>query len=621
MTSQKRRRYFDLTKEQDVEEVHRMLFDSDSDASLCDDDEDDVVIPDLRNASSDENAEEETTHPISQDKVQAPVTSSSDSEEDTPSSAQESSGPVKVNIVKAPTKLKGINGYGWSGEKGVLHRAPARNLIVHLPGNKNTARQVTSGLEAWRLCFTKENLDAVTEHTNREIEVQRLKYNRDVSEECDTDDVGNRPSYTRKTDSTEVQALIGILYYAGVMKMGGVFTKELFDANVGIPIFRAAMPEARFRFLVNCLRFDNKETREGRKATDKLAAFRDIFEQSINAMKHLYVPSEYITIDEQLVGFRGRCPFKMYIPSKPDKYGIKIVMCCDAKTFFVLDAEVYTGKGSTPNNVQVALYYCEKLTSCVHGTNRNVTMDNWFTSVDTAKTLLEKKVTVVGTLRKNKREIPPSFLTTKERQMNSAMFCFSGPLTLLSYCPPKSKKKIVLMLSTMHEKGDEPNSVHKPDIIEFYNSTKGGVDTLDQLCHTYSCSRKTRRWPLCLFYNLLNIIGVNSMILLRGSIAKDKETVTNRRDYLKKLAMDLMRPHMERRLAAPTLRRELRETINRILGVSVVEAAPRMPEPTTGRCNFCPRSKDRKSRVKCALCKKFICLEHQQKVCPTCAHS
>jgi len=36
------------------------------------------------------------------------------------------------------------------------------------------------------------------------------------------------------------------------------------------------------------------------------------------------------TIDETLVVFRGRCPFKMYIPSKPANYGIKVFSLVDA---------------------------------------------------------------------------------------------------------------------------------------------------------------------------------------------------------------------------------------------------------------------------------------------------
>lgn len=140
----------------------------------------------------------------------------------------------------------------------------------------------------------------------------------------------------------------------------------------------------------------------------------------------------------------------------------------------------------------------------------------------------------------------------------------------------------------MHEKGDEPNSTELPEIIKFYNSTKGGVDTLDQLCHTYSTGRKTRRWPFCLFCNLLNIVGYNSMILLRGSYAQNKEKLENRRTYLKKLALDLVKPHMKRRLQTPTLRRELRETICSILKITPAAEEQTKPTTTAGRCAFCP---------------------------------
>lgn len=244
-------------------------------------------------------------------------------------------------------------------------------MVLHLPGNKNESKQIQSRLEAWELCFTNENLQIITECTNKEIKIQRITYAKYAKKVNDDDNNETqttcKASFTKDTDTVEIRALIGLLYYAGAMKMHGVFTKELFDKNSGIPIFRATMPEAHFRFLVNCLRFNDKDTRAQRKETDKLAAFREVFEKSINKMKELYVPSEYTTIDEQLVGFRGRCPFKMYIPSKPNKYGIKIVMCCDSKTAFVIDTEVYIGKCSTPRDVPVAQYYCDKLTSFDNG--------------------------------------------------------------------------------------------------------------------------------------------------------------------------------------------------------------------------------------------------------------
>lgn len=67
------------------------------------------------------------------------------------------------------------------------------------------------------------------------------------------------------------------------------------------------------------------------------------------------------------------------------------------------------------------------------------------------------------------------------------------------------------MLSTMHEKGDEPYTTKLQEIIKCYNSTKEEeVDTLEQMCHSHSTGRKTCRWLLCLSYKLLDNVGYNS---------------------------------------------------------------------------------------------------------------
>lgn len=58
----------------------------------------------------------------------------------------------------------------------------------------------------------------------------------------------------------------------------------------------------------------------------------------------MYNPGPEVTVDERLVPFRGRCPFKQYMPSKPGKYGIKIWAACDARSSYAWNMQVYTGK-------------------------------------------------------------------------------------------------------------------------------------------------------------------------------------------------------------------------------------------------------------------------------------
>ena len=83
------------------------------------------------------------------------------------------------------------------------------------------------------------------------------------------------------------------------------------------------MSRTRFRNILKHMCFDNRATRADRQATDKLAAFRDIWTMFVAKLPKYYIPGTDLCVDEQLVAFRGRCGFRQYIPSKPAKYGKK----------------------------------------------------------------------------------------------------------------------------------------------------------------------------------------------------------------------------------------------------------------------------------------------------------
>lgn len=104
------------------------------------------------------------------------------------------------------------------------------------------------------------------------------------------------------------------------------------------------MSANRFRFLLRCLIFDNVHTREARKSVDKLAAIREIFEMFNNNCKNVYKSIDNLTIDEQLVAFRGNFQFRVYMPSKPAKFGIKIFALVSTSNLNATNLEVYVGQ-------------------------------------------------------------------------------------------------------------------------------------------------------------------------------------------------------------------------------------------------------------------------------------
>ncbi|KAJ4944672.1 hypothetical protein JOQ06_013215 [Pogonophryne albipinna] len=113
----------------------------------------------------------------------------------------------------------------------------------------------------------------------------------------------------------------------------------------------------RYEDIRRLIRFDDKRTRAVRLETDHMAAFRYVWDCFLANCKKVFVPSDCVTIDEQLVPFRGR-------------------------VHYAFNGMIYTGR-QPGEDVQRNL-------------GRNITMDNFFTSIPLAEKLLEKNLTACG---------------------------------------------------------------------------------------------------------------------------------------------------------------------------------------------------------------------------------
>lgn len=322
--------------------------------------------------------------------------------------------------------ILGKDGHRWNchapDRRG---RRSAENIVTHLPCVRGAASTARYAYQSWKLLLNEAMISEIFLRTNEEITKRKI-YN-------------VNPTF-RLTDEYELLNLFGLYYAAGVLKSSKLNLDDLWSPDFGMDLFRASMSKRRFQFLTSCLRFDDKSTRPERKQTDRFAPIRDIWEAFVSNSKSLYSPHEYLTLDEQLVSFRGRCSFRTYMPKKPDKYGMKIVMLNDAKTFYMLNAEPYVGPVKKRPDELVPEYYVRTMTEPVHQTGRNITYDNWFGTVPMAdKMIKDYKLTTICTLKKNKAQIPPVCLS--KREAGSSLFFFDGKKTLVSYTQKKKKTK------------------------------------------------------------------------------------------------------------------------------------------------------------------------------------
>ena len=93
--------------------------------------------------------------------------------------------------------------------------------------------------------------------------------------------------------------------------------------------------------------------------------------------------------------------------NKPDKFGIKFWMAVDAESHYLVNGFPYLGKNEhRPQNQSLSEYIVLKLVEPYLNKGRNVTCDNFFTSLKLAKSIKAKKTSIVGTMNKIRPEIP-----------------------------------------------------------------------------------------------------------------------------------------------------------------------------------------------------------------------
>lgn len=606
----KRKRQLDLNNPRHEVILESWLDEESQDFSDCDDE---FVDPDFHLLSEhdtdSEQSEEEA--PLNMSQNQSEIQTETSGVGETSSQDSFTNNEPRQGTGKS---YYGKNGYKWSSSAPVSRacRSLSHNIVRNI---RQRQRECINPATLWSEFIDSEMLEKIVIYTNKKLSFMREKYKETERTEL------------RDTDLVELKALFGLLFYTSVFKSNRENINILFATDgTGREIFRSVLSKNRFLNLLTALRFDDIETRSLRIQEDPLAAISELFGMFIEKCKAAYVPGAYLCVDEMLVPYRGRCKFIMYMPKKPAKYGLKIVLVCDAKTFYVYNAYIYYGKNSdgvglSDEERKLAIPTQSVLRLCkdFENTHRNITADNWFSSVELMEKLLERGLTYIGTLKKNKRHIPPSFQASKTREPKTSLHGFTKDFTLVSYVP--KKYKAVLLISSMHHSAQIDPETNKPEVIIDYNMTKGGVDEVDKKCSNYSCSRRTQRWPMAIFYRILDLSGVNTYVIYKSCT---NAPPIERGRFLQSLARELVVPHLNCRVYNTHLPRELTLTIKRILGNNLIPKEQKDHEEVVTNqkrklCNICPSKLKRKTPHQCIKCKIYICLQCAQKVCQKCA--
>lgn len=423
-------------------------------------------------------------------------------------------------------------------------------------------------------------------------------------------------------DMDTLHAYFGLLLLAGVYRSYGECVTQLWNERTGRPIFRATMSLKMFKRIHGCIRFDDREERIAIASTsvcDKLAPIRNVYERWNKNLKAVFTPGKNVTVDEQLVPFRGRCPFRQYIPSKPAKYGIKIWVLCDSSNWYAYNTQIYVGRdrNTAPERNQGRRVVMDLVNGL---SDRNVTCDNFFTSYQLAEDLNKNRMTILGTIRKNRTEIPSVLVDMRQKPIYSTEVVYEYKLqaVMLSYVP--RRYRFVTLLSTYHNvvSINEQDEKKKPNLIEDYNKTKSGVDTMDQMVATYTCKRKINRWPMAVFCNMLDVSALNAFVTFVSLFPDWKNERSNhnirRRLFIEELGMALVEQHIAKRKTQP-------QTSDAADICDEIRPIRHLPYTSKkGRCHICTYKKNKNIfATRCGKCANFVCADHRYDICEKCA--
>lgn len=141
------------------------------------------------------------------------------------------------------------------------------------------------------------------------------------------------------------------------------------------------------------------------------------------------------------------------------------------------------------------------------------------------------------------------------------------------------------------------------------------MDTTDKLAKEFTTQRKSNRWPMAIFFHLLDIGGINAykLWMLKNPDWK-KNRLDRRRMFLLELGQELIRKNIIRRYQND---KSLHSNIKQSMLTTLPELNIMNEQPVIGRkqrCFLCDRSKDRKSRKVCIRCNQFVCAEHSKNI-------
>ena len=118
----------------------------------------------------------------------------------------------------------------------------------------------------------------------------------------------NPPSAYYKTTISEMYLFLGIIIAMGVHRLPSFADYWSLNSLLGVPGISISMPIDRFEAILRYLHVNDNTTAvpRGEEGYDRLHKLRPLIERLRNTWRTCYNPPREQSIDERMVGFKGR---------------------------------------------------------------------------------------------------------------------------------------------------------------------------------------------------------------------------------------------------------------------------------------------------------------------------
>ena len=362
-------------------------------------------------------------------------------------------------------------------------------------------------------------------------------------------------SHWQDVTLAEMKAFLGVTVVMGINRLPELelfWSSDEFFGNRGI---QTVFTRDRFKAISRFLHFNNPDEEPSLEDPhrDRLYKVRPIIDYLLGTFQASYNPHQNISVDEGMIGFRGRISFRQYMPNKPQKYGFKVWMAADPTNGYVVNFDVYLGRKAGFQR-EYGLGY-DVVTTLVRpylNKNHHIYFDNFFSSVKLFDDLLKKKTYACGTVRTNRKGLLPcagrklrAQGETLRRQRGNLLFTKwhdKRDVTLLSTnCSPTAPDVQVLRPK---RKDGEQVYTSKPYVVSLYNDNMLGVDRSDQMRSYYPVGRSSLKWYRYIFWYLVEVSICNAFALKRELVNDDRRP--NFLGFRKDLARQLIAGYASR---------------------------------------------------------------------------